>query len=235
MDERDERIKQLKVQLNSRSVFYEDGMFADEQRNIASTLFVPAEDPLHEPRFIGIDGKEASFVGLGLTFAKSALTMSTAQIVLVPAAWGATGFCANSNGELAWNAEQTPNQLYLGGTLLADRAITRLNMTPRETGGVLRGIPWHQRGADSNNLDCAGSYATNLAKLAARIRLEARQDSRDSQARGENAAVPFMVATQSKGDDERGRFSEFNPSSQQVYAAQRTIKQIWSEADAYHF
>jgi hypothetical protein len=230
-DERNERIKQLNVQPNSRSVFYDDGMFGDEQRNVAHPLFVPAEDPLHEPRFIGIDGKEASFVGLGLTFAKSALTMSTADIYLVPAAWGATGFCANSNGELAWNAQQTPDQVFLGGTLLADRALTRLNMTLRETGGILRGILWHQGGADSNNPDCAASYAQNLAKLAARIRREARQDQRGSQARGDNASVPFIVATQSKGDDERARFSQFNPSKQQVDSAQRTVGSYMGHAD----
>jgi len=223
LDERDERIKQLNVQPNSRSVFYDDSMFSDERRNVASPLFVPAEDPLHEPRFIGIDGKEASFVGLGLTFAKSVITMSTAQVVLVPAAWGATGFCANSNGELAWNANRTPDQVFLGGTLLADRAITRLNTTLRESGGVLRGILWHQGGADSNNRDCASSYASNLAKLAARIRQEARPDSRGSQARGTDAVVPFIVATQSRGNDGRGRFSEFNTSKQLVDAAQRTV------------
>jgi hypothetical protein len=186
-------------------------MFADELRNVSTPLFVPAKDPLHEPRSIGIDGKEAPFVGLGLTFAKSALTMSTAEIVLVPAAWGATGFCANANGELAWNAEPTPNQVYLGGTLLADRAITRLNMTLRETGGILRGIPWHQGGADSNNPDCARSYAENLAKLAARIRRDARLDSRGSRAKGDTALR------------EQGR---------RFYG---TIKQIWAEDNAYHY
>jgi hypothetical protein len=95
----------------------------------------------------------------------------------------------------------------------------------------LRGILWHQGGADSNNADCAASYATNLAKLAARIRLEARQDSRGSHARGESAVIPFMVATQSKGDDERGRFSEFNSSKQQVDAAQRMVGSYIAHAD----
>ncbi len=231
LDERNERIKQLNVQPNSRSIFFDDNLFRDEQQNISTPTFVPAEDPLHEPRFIGIDGKEATFVGLGLTFAKSALGSTTADIYLVPAAWGATGFCANANGELAWNASATPDESYLGGTLLADRALTRLNMTLRETGGILRGILWHQGGADSNNPDCASSYADNLSQLAARLRQEARQDGRGSQARGSEANIPFIVATQSRGDDERGEFSTFNSSKVQVDAAQRSVSQYIAHAD----
>ncbi len=231
MDERHPRIQQLNVQPNSRSVFYSDSMFRDEQSNISSPSFVPAEDPLHEPRFIGIDGKEATFVGLGLTFAKSALTSTTSEIYLVPAAWGATGFCANSNGDLAWNAWPTPAQAHLGGTLLADRALTRLNMTLRETGGVLRGILWHQGGADSNNPDCATDYANNLSQLVSRLRSDARQDGRGADGRGAAAVIPFVVATQSRGDDERGQFSVFNPSKVIVDAAQRSVSQYITHSD----
>lgn len=231
LDERHPRIHQLNVQPNSRSVFYSDGMFSDEQSNISSPSFVPAEDPLHEPRFMGIDGKEATFVGLGLTFAKSALTSTTSEIYLVPAAWGATGFCANANGDLAWNAWPTPAQAHLGGTLLADRALTRLNMTLRETGGVLRGILWHQGGADANNPDCARDYANNLSQLVSRLRSEARQDGRGAAARGAAAIIPFVVATQSRGDDERGQFSVFNPSKVIVDAAHRSVNQFIAHSD----
>lgn len=231
LDERHPRIHQLNVQPNSRSVFYSDGMFRDEQSNISSPSFVPAEDPLHEPRFIGIDGKEATFVGLGLTFAKSALTSTTSDIYLVPAAWGATGFCANANGDLAWNAWPTPGQAHLGGTLLADRALTRLNMTLRETGGVLRGILWHQGGADSNNPDCARDYANNLSQLVSRLRSDARQDARGAAGRGAAALIPFVVATQSRGDDERGQFSVFNPSKVIVDASQRSVSQYITHSD----
>jgi len=223
LDERHDRIHQLNVQPNSRSVFYDDWMFSDEQRNVFGPTFVLAEDPLHEPRYIGVEGKEASFVGLGLTFAKAALTSTTADIYLIPAAWGATGFCANANGELAWNASATPDEPFLGGTLLADRAMTRLNMTLRQTGGVLRGILWHQGGADSNNADCSRTYARNLANLASRIRSEARIDNRGNGARGDNASIPFLVATQSKGDDSRARFSQFSATKLQVDAAQRAV------------
>lgn len=224
-DERVERIRQLNVQSNSRSIFTSDASFTDEGVNVFAPQFVIAEDPLHEPRYLSVDGKGASFVGLGLTFAKQALSMSTATTYLVPSAWGATGFCANSNGNLAWNAEPTSEE-FLGGTLLADRAMTRLNMTLRETGGILRGILWHQGGADSNNPDCARTYADNLAKLARKIRREARQDLRGSQARGDDALIPFIVATQSRGDDSRANFSTFNPSKLQVDAVHRTVGNV---------
>ena len=79
-------------------------------------------------------------------------------------------------------------------------------------------------GGDSNNPDCARTYADNLLKLSSRIRREARTDARGSSARGANAAIPFMVATQSKGDDERGRFSVFNPSKKVVDAAHRSVR-----------
>ncbi len=221
-DERVERIQQLNVQPNSRSIFATDGGFVDEGVNAFTPQFVPAEDPLHEPRYINVEGKEASFVGLGLTFAKQALRTTTATVYLVPSAWGATGFCANSNGNLAWNAEPT-SESFLGGTLLADRAMTRLNMTLRETGGVLRGILWHQGGADSNNPDCARTYEDNLGKLVRRLRREARLDPRGPTARGDQASIPFIVATQSKGDDDRASFSTFNRFKQQVDAAHRSV------------
>jgi len=231
LDERHPRIHQLNVLPNNRSLFYNDAFFRDERSNVSTPTFVPAEDPLHEPRFIGIDGKEASFVGLGLTFAKSAVATSTADVYLVPAAWGATGFCANSNGDLAWNAEATPNETFLGGTLLTERALTRMNMTLRETGGILRGILWHQGGADSNNPDCSRTYAQNLTKLASRLRREARVDARGEGARGETAVIPFVVATQSRGDDNRGNFSNFSVAKQQVDRAQRTVANYIEHAD----
>ena len=81
--------------------------------------------------------------------------------------------------ELGWNAEPTPEP-YLSGTLLADRALTRLNMTLRETRGVFRGILWHQGEADSNNYDCAARYEQNLRKLITRIRTDALVDQRGS-------------------------------------------------------
>ncbi len=221
-DERHERIRQLNVQPNNRRFYPDAAAFSDEQKNILQPMFVPAEDPLHEPRYIEVDGKGASFVGLGLTFAKQALRTTTADVYLVPAAWGATGFCANANGKLAWNAGSS-NGDFLGGNWLTNRALTRLNMTLRESGGVLRGIFWHQGGADSNNPDCANRYADNLKRLVRRLRREAREDARGPGARGNEAQIPLVVATQSKGDDDRGRFSVFNSSKKIVDAAHRTV------------
>ena len=222
LDERNERILQLNVQPNNSGLFPDVASFTSEEANILQPMFVPAEDPLHEPRYIEVDGKGATFVGLGLTFAKQALRGTTADIYLVPAAWGATGFCANANGDLAWNASVRDEE-FLGGTLLTNRALTRLNMTLRESGGVLRGILWHQGGADSNNPDCARTYADNLKQLVQRLRREAREDLRGPAARHNEADVPLIVATQSKGDDERGAFSNFNASKQQVDAVHRTV------------
>lgn len=230
LDERVERIKQLNVQPNSPTVFIQESMFTDESANVSTPLFVPAEDPLHEPRYIGVPGKGATFVGLGLTFAKEALTKTESDIYLVPAAWGATGFCANANGNLAWNAWPT-GESFLGGNLLTQRALTRLNLTLRQTGGVLRGILWHQGGADSNNPDCARTYAQNLSRLVQRLRNEARVDPRGQQARGNEAQIPFIVATQSKGDDDRARFSTFNSSKQGVDAAHRSVASYIPHAD----
>lgn len=224
-DERVERIRQLNVQPNNPSFFSTDELFTDELANVRQPTFVIAEDPLHEPRYIEVDGKGATFVGLGLTFAKETLRTTTADLYLVPAAWGATGFCANANGDLAWNAEP-PTESFLGGTLLVDRALTRLNMTLRESGGVLRGIIWHQGGADSNNPQCAENYAQNLLKLVDRLRSDARLDMRGDIARGVDAQIPFLVATQSKGNDERGDFSQFNPSKQQVDSVHRTVSEL---------
>ena len=188
-------------------------------------MFTPAEDPLHEPFYQEVDGKGATFVGLGLTFAKQALRTTTSDIYLVPAAWSATGFCANFNGERSWNAQPT-DESFLGGTLLTERALTRLNMTLREKGGILRGILWHQGGADSNNPDCAASHADNLVKLVERLRTDARRDRRGPMARGAEADIPFIVATQSRGDDERGNFSTFSPSKQIVDAVHRNVRDI---------
>lgn len=222
LDERSEQVRQLNVQPNSLTIFTNNSTFTNERANVSSPLFIPAEDPLHEPRYPGVSGKGASFVGLGLTFGKQAAEVTTTPVYLVPAAWGATGFCANSRGELAWNAEPSPKE-HLGGTLLTDRALTRLNLTLRETRGILRGILWHQGGADSNNSLCANDYADNLSALVKRLRSEARKDARGSEARREEALIPFIVATQSKGDDERASFSNFNRSKLLVDAAHRTV------------
>ena len=229
-DETHPRIRQLNVRQNDRNIFYAPEKFRDAYYNVSSPLFVDAEDPLHEPRYPWTSRKEASHIGLGLSFAKAALTDTTRNIILVPAAWGASGFCDGGNGELAWNAWPTEAP-GLGGTLLADRAITRLNSALRNSGGILRGILWHQGGHDSNDWRCAERYRDNLSALVNRLRSEALVDARGSAARGEGADVPFIVATQSRGSDSRGDFSRFSSNKQRVDQAHRAVSSYLTHAD----
>ncbi len=217
-DELDPRIKQLNVLPNSTTVFQHDWQFRDESTNTSSPRYIVAEDPLHEPRVPGRSIKEATFIGLGLSFAKAALPNTTQEIVLVPAAWSATGFCAGAQDGLSWNAEPTP-EAFLGGTLLADRALTRLNLTLRETGGVFRGILWHQGEADSTNGNCARTYRENLSKLVRRFRTEARVDVRGDAARGAQAPIPLVVGSMSKGEE----FGHFNDAKIIVDYVHRSI------------
>lgn len=229
-DEPIDRIRQLNVQPNSRGVFTQPGAFTDEQRNLSDPPFIKAEDPLHEPRGPQANRKGGTFVGAGLSFAKSALNRTSRTIYLVPAAWSASGFCANGLGDIAWNASRTGEQK-LGGTLLVERALKRLAITLRDTGGILRGILWHQGGADSNDATCAARYGENLQRLAERLRREARVDPRGTAARRDDAPIPFIVATQSRGADERGDFSRFSESKRQVDAVHRTIADRMPWAD----
>lgn len=230
-DASNERIHQLNVVPNNRhSIFRQAGDFTNESTNVLEPRLVVAADPLHEPLHPGQPGKGGTHIGLGMSFAKSALQRTTQQIYLVPAAWGATGFCANQMGELAWNAAPT-GIASLGGTWLTDRALTRLNMTLRDTGGILRGILWHQGGADSNNSECAHTYADNLSRLVARLRSEASVDARGSAARGPDAPVPFIVGTQSKGRDEHSDFSQFSPTKIEVDTVHRSVSSLIPFAD----
>ncbi len=224
-DERNSRILQLNVRQNSAEAFDQNWKFSDEQSNISDPRFIEAEDPLHEPRAIWQDRKQAQFIGPGLSFAKAALAQTSKQIVLVPAAWSASGFCRNDFGDIGWNAYATQAAGH-GGTLLADRALTRLNMTLRDTGGIFRGVLWHQGEADSNNADCAYRYQENLRRLATRIRDQARWDRRGSRARGEFSDVPLVVGTMSKGQDERGDFSRFGELKTVVDTVHRNISML---------
>jgi len=184
--------------------------------------------PIHSPQKVSgsypIHGK--LIAGLGLSFAKAALPNTSNDIILVPAAWSARGFCGNDDPELAWNAVETDEQA-LGGTLLADRAITRLNTALQDTGGILR----HQGEADSNNTVCAGRYENNVISLANRIKREAFEDARGQGARGDNASVPFILGTMSKGNDERGSFSPFSDTKQRVDNAHRNLPNILPASD----
>lgn len=227
LDELNPRIRQLNVTQNNRDLFNDPALFTNEEFNTSSPRFITAEDPLHEPRFSFRDSKDGTFVGLGLSFARAALQNTTRDIILVPAAWSGRGFCGNDDPPLSWNASESDEQA-LGGTLLVERALTRLNMTLRDTGGVFRGMLWHQGEADSNNTVCAERYESNVINLANRIRREAFEDARGQGARGDNASIPFILGTMTRGADERGDFSVFSDTKQRVDNAHRNLPNILS-------
>jgi len=101
-------------------------------------------------------------------------------------------------------------------------------MTLRDTGGVFRGMLWHQGEADSNNTVCAERYESNVINLANRIRREAFEDARGQGARGDNASIPFILGTMTRGADERGDFSVFSDTKQRVDNAHRNLPNILS-------
>lgn len=211
LDEPHPRILQLNVTGNDVENFGAEENFTDTAKIAAFPRIASASDPLHESFDPSIQGKSGAFIGLGMTFAKSALADTEQNIVLVPAAWSATGFCNNGFEHIAWNAtEPAANQDHLGGTALHDRAIARTNLALAETGGILRGILWHQGEADATQAPCANDYADNLESLIRSLRTNIQADARGTDARGPNADIPFILGTMSRGNDERGSFSEFD-------------------------
>jgi len=207
-DELNPRIRQLNVRQNSEQLFSTEQKFTDPLFNVIQPTFVLAEDPLHEPNFPTVGFKEATHIGPGISFAKGILPFTSQDIILVPAAWSSSGFCRSENPLLGWNSENRDNPAF-GSTLLLDRALTRLDLALTESGGIFRGILWHQGEADSNNTTCASSYAENLIDMISYIRTRARPDRRGISGRGRNVPIPFVIGTMSRGNDARGMFSLF--------------------------
>ena len=219
-----ERIQQLNVTANDASNFPDEAAFSDTTRQVAFPRLISAEDPLHESFDPLLNGKSGTYIGPGLSFAKAAITDTTQTIILVPAAWSGTGFCSNGLGYRAWNASDlSADKPWLGGTALYDRAVTRANIALAETGGILRGILWHQGEADSTNPDCAADYEANLTALISALRSNIIEDARGPAARGPDASVPFIAATMSRGDDDRGIFSVFDESKSRVDLVHRDL------------
>jgi len=239
IDEPNPSIQQLNVTGNDTFTFNAVGQFGNPDAQIAFPEFVPAEDPLHnsfDPSLPGTLGKLGTRVGLGLTFAKRALTDDpNHRIILVPAAWSATGFCDTGDflsqapnspdfiaeGALGWNPFDQTNPVF-GGTTLFNRAVLRANLAIQRSGGILRGILWHQGESDSENAICSQSYAGNLATLASEFRTRIITDARGNVARGVGSDVPFIAGSMSRGQDERGNFSFFSDIKQQVDNVHRT-------------
>ena len=215
-DEPNERIKQLHVTYNDENtLFTNESAFRNVQRNVVAPAIITAEDPLHEPLNLNTNRKDNDYIGLGLSFAKAALNDTTADIVLVPAAWSGSAFCDNNQGPLGqWNADPTDNPS-LGNTWLFDRAITRTNEAIDQTGGVLRGSLWHQGESDANDA-CAGIYLENLERMAQQFRLRIKEDARGGEFRRADAPIPFISGTMSRGFDEREDLSVFSPNKQLI-------------------
>ena len=206
-DAPNDRILQLNVTGNDGEHFSTDADFTDPASLYVEGMpLTPALDPLHDGFDTTLGGKAGQRIGPALSFAKQALNDTNADIYLVPAAWPDTGFCKRETNRLpgvGWNA--TPkNNPALAGTLLYQRAVERANIALSETNGILRGILWHQGEADSDDINCAETYAANLAELASALRTNIQQDARGAIARGADAEIPFIVGTLSQGSDSRG-------------------------------
>lgn len=226
LDAPNDRILQLNVTGNGITNFPTAASFKDPSAiAVPSPRLTVALDPLHDGFDTVINGKEGTHIGLGLSFAKRALSDTQSTIYLVPAAWSNTGFCKrdrpNFEGDLGWNAQPSTNAA-LSGTLLHDRAIARADLTLRETGGILRGILWHQGEADSDSAECARLYEENITALVASLRTNIIPDARGPSARGRDANVPFVLGTMSKGPP-----YDFQPAPKQVVdGVHRNIESI---------
>ncbi len=220
-DEPHPRIKQLNVSKNSGDIFRQASDFASPTTNVVAPDIVTALDPLHIPQDAGNDsGKDEEYIGLGLSFAKRALSDTTADIVLVPAAWSGSAFCAEE-GPLGNWMPVSSSDASLGNTLLFERAVARTNIALEKTGGVLRGILWHQGESDAKP-QCAPSYAENLKNLIEEFRARLSPVG-DASLRRVETVIPFVAGTMSRGVDEREDLSEFLPAKQLVDDAHRNF------------
>ena len=191
-DATDPRILQLNVTSNDQQFFMVADDFSSESNNVGDPAIITAENPLHRQNKSGLS------IGLGLDFAKSALNDTTANIVLVPAAYSSSAFCAGTGPLGAWNGLPTSDPL-LGNTWMFDRAVMRANVAIRETGGILRGILWHQGESDSADAGftgCAELYADNLDTMIDQLRLQINSD-----VAGDHLDVPFVAGTLSRGGE----------------------------------
>ena len=228
-DEPNARILQLNVTGNDFQNFDDASAFSNPDRLAGFPTLIQAQHPLHVGFDPSINGKNGDYIGMGLSFGKAALPNTSSTIVLVPAAWSGTGFCLNNPAWLAWNSAPT-NNTSLGGTALFERAVARANLALSETGGILRGILWHQGEADSTNITCANAYSDNLFRLARALRDSIQPDLRGAAGRGPDALIPFVVGTMSRGNDSRGDFDVFDDPKTIVDAVHRGIESLVSHA-----
>ncbi len=228
-DQTNERIKQFNVSRNDEfTVFLAPDDYTSIDVNFLDPRMTNAIDPLHIPVDPFTQDKAEDFVGLGLTFAKEALPGTSRNIILVPAAWSGTAFCNTTIAPGQWNPLPT-NEPFHGNTWMFDRALARINHALEFSGGVLRGILWHQGESDANT-ECSARYAENLQLLAEQLRTRIIPDVRGTAARGANSNVPFVVGTMSRGADDRGDLSDFSPEKTLVDQAHRNIRSLVSHS-----
>lgn len=230
LDEPNLRIRQANVLSNDSKLYPSSDSFTDTALNFRSPAFVTAIDPLHEPVDPDTLSKEGTRIGFPLSFAKEALPDTTRNIILVPAAWAGSGFCNTALPAAHWNALPT-SEPALGNTLLFDRALARVNETLESSGGILRGILWHQGETDAKE-ECAPFYEDNLTTLVAELRSRIVTDARGIDARGPEANVPFILGTLSQGSDDRGDLSDFTPGKITVDAVHRNIASLVPHSEA---
>jgi len=225
-DEPNERIKQLNVSKNDQfEVFLSDADYTSEEVNIVAPDIITALDPLHVPQGPNTDSsKEHEYIGLGLSFAKSALVNTTADILLIPAAWSGSSFCSNDNGPAGnWVARPSSNP-DRGNSLLFERAVLRANAGIQQSGGVLRGILWHQGESDSNER-CAALYSDNVIELIDQFR-ERIMRVGNPQLNAVDTPIPFVLGTMSRGVEENDDFSVYNEPKQMIDDIHRNLPSI---------
>lgn len=222
-DAPDPRIKQLNVSKNdSAEVFIRDNDFTSLTANVVAPDIVTALDPLHVPQDPDNDsGKDLEYIGLGLSFAKRALMDTSADILLVPAAWSGSSFCRNENGPNGNWVSVNSNNPALGNNLLFERAVTRANLALEKSGGVFRGILWHQGESDANEL-CAPLYEDNLRQLVEQLRARILPMG-DPLLRRVDSVVPFVAGSMSRGIDERDDLSTFSDAKQMIDNVHRNV------------
>ena len=230
LDEKNPRILQLNVTRNNEFIQFSNGSdFVNVARNVGEPQLVQAEDPLHVPVDPSTLAKEENYIGLGLSFAKEALNATTSNIVLVPAAWAGTSFCNTNDFVAQWNALPTSKPFH-GNTLLFDRALTRINHALNISGGILRGILWHQGESDAND-ECYREYADNLKTLVAQLRSRITPDVRGASGRGPGANIPFVVGTMSRGFDDRGDLSQYGIEKTTIDSIHRSVGSLIPHSD----
>ena len=227
LDEPNERIKQLNVsENNENTVFVTDADYTSFDTNVDDPIISTALDPLHLPFDPDSeDGKDESYIGLGLSFAKRAISDTTADVVLVPAAWSGSSFCAENDLPPGnWMPAPSDDE-NLGNTLIFDRAVTRANIALEQTGGVLRGILWHQGESDAFD-NCAPQYQQNLQDLAQALRDQVKTVGNDNLLRAADSTIPFVVGTMSRGADDRGDLSEYLDAKQTIDNVHRNVSSL---------